>query len=88
MRDQVDAAGVLAGKLGAYGGGASALWFGLSAGEFAAVVGAMIGALGYITQLYFNRRRDKREQADREERRAEHQARLAALRGEDRDPLA
>ena len=88
MRDQVDAAGALAGKLGAYGGGASALWFGLSAGEFAAVMGVVVGVAGYITQLYFNRRRDKREQAEREERRAEHQARLAALRGEGRDPLA
>ena len=81
MRDQVDAAGVLAGKLGAYGGSASALWFGLSAGEFAAVAGAIVGVLGYLTQVYFNRRRDRRETADRLERQAEHEARMAAMRG-------
>jgi hypothetical protein len=80
LREQTDAAGVVIGKLGAYGGGASALWFGLSAGEFAAITGAVIGVLGYLTQLYFNRRRERRESEDRLERRAEHQARLERLR--------
>lgn len=80
LREQTDAAGVVIGKLGAYGGGASALWFGLSAGEFAAITGAVIGVLGYLTQLYFNRRRERRESEDRLERRVEHEARLARLR--------
>lgn len=76
MRDQIDAAGLLAGKVSMYGGAGSALWFGLSAGEFAAVGGLGIGVVGYLTQVYFNRRRDRRETA-------EHQVRMAALR-EDR----
>lgn len=73
MRDQIDAAGLLAGKVSMYGGAGSALWFGLSAGEFAAVGGLAIGVVGYVTQLYFNRRRDRRESA-------EHEARMSSLR--------
>lgn len=80
LRDQTDAIGIAVGKMGAIGGGASALWFGLSAGEFAAITGAAIGVLGYLTQLYFNRRRERRESEDRLERRVEHEARLARLK--------
>ena len=49
LRD-IDAAGVAAGKVGTYGGGASAFVFGLTAHEF-----------GLLVQWYFNRRRDRRE---------------------------
>lgn len=73
MRDQIDAAGVMVGKAGTYGGGASALIFGLSASEFAALVGAVVAIAGLAVQWYFNRRRDRREQA-------EFEARMAAFR--------
>ncbi len=60
LRD-ADAVGVTVGKLGTYGGGASAVVFGLSASEFAAFVGAAVAVLGLIVQAYFNARRDRRE---------------------------
>ena len=60
LRD-IDAIGVAAGKVGTYGGGASAVVFGLSASEFAAFVGAAVAVLGLIVQAYFNARRDRRE---------------------------
>ncbi|WP_202844772.1 holin [Luteimonas saliphila] len=64
MRDQIDATGVVVGKLSAYGGGASAIFFGLSASEFAAIVGAVVAVIGLAVQWVFNRRRDRREQAE------------------------
>ena len=76
LRDQIDAAGVLAGKVGAYGGGASALVFGLSASEFAAVVGAIVGVAGWLTQVFFNRRRDRRERLESEARERREQAKF------------
>lgn len=60
LRD-IDAVGVAAGKVGAYGGGASAFVFGLTANEFAALGGIVVGVLGLLVQWYFNRRRDRRE---------------------------
>ena len=60
LRD-IDAVGVAAGKAGAYGGGASAFFFGLTANEFAALGGIVVGVLGLLVQWYFSRRRDRRE---------------------------
>lgn len=70
MIDDIDAAGLLAGKTATYGGGASAFLFGLSANEVAAVVGAIVAVVGLCVQVYFNRKRDKRETD-------EHKARMA-----------
>lgn len=64
LRDQTDAAAIVAGKVGTYGGGLSAVLFGLSASEFAALVGALVAVAGLIVQFIFNRRRDRREQAE------------------------
>lgn len=79
LREQADAIGVGAGKAGAYGGGAVAFISGMSAHEIAAYVGAVVCILGYLTQLYFNRRRDRREYEDRLDRQAEHKARMKQL---------
>jgi hypothetical protein len=79
LRD-IDAVGVAAGKVGTYGGGASAFVFGLTANEFAALGGIVVGVLGLLVQWYFNRRRDRREQA-------EFEARMAALRGTLHEPF-
>lgn len=78
MQDRMDVVGATVGKVGAYGGGASALIFGLSASEFAAIVGALVAIAGLLVQWYFNRRRDRREQA-------EFEARMAAFRESPRE---
>lgn len=72
MQERLDAAGVLVGKVGTLGGGTSAFVFGLTANELAAVSGVIVAVLGLAVQWYFNRRRDKREQA-------EHLARMRQL---------
>lgn len=82
MNERMDAIGLATAKAATYGGGASAFVFGLSASEFAAVIGAIVAVLGWLTQLYFNRKRDKREQADRADRRAEFEARMEDMRRE------
>lgn len=74
LRDNVDTIGLAAGKVGTYGGGASALIFGLSASEFAALVGAVVAIAGLVVQWYFNRRRDRREQAEHEARLRKYQS--------------
>lgn len=68
MKDHVDAIGVAVGKVGTYGGGASAMLFGLSASEFAAIIGAVVAIAGWLTQVYFNRRRERREQTEHDAR--------------------
>src|SRR3546814_14317558 len=61
MIDDVDAAGLLVGKTATFGGSASAFLFGLSANEVAAVVGALVAVIGLCVQVFYNRRRDRRE---------------------------
>lgn len=72
MFSDVDAAGLLVGKTATYGGGASAFVFGLSANEAAAVVGAIVAVIGLCVQVFYNRRRDRRESE-------EHKARMRSL---------
>lgn len=73
MQERMDVVGATAGKVGAVGGGASAALFGLTANELAALGGIVVGVLGLLVQWYYNRRRDRREQA-------EFEARMAAFR--------
>ena len=62
MNDQAsDAVGLIAAKTATYGGGASAMYFGLTANEVAAFGGLLIGLIGLCVQWYYNRRRDARE---------------------------
>lgn len=72
MLKDFDTIGLAVGKAGTYGGGTSALLFGLTASEFAAIVGALVAIAGLVIQWYFNRRRDRREQE-------EHEARMRSL---------
>lgn len=76
MDTRIEAIGVAVGKTGAYGGGATALIAGMSASELAALAGIVIALLGWMTQIYFSRRRDRREQA-------EHMARMRSYGGTD-----
>lgn len=68
----IDAIGVTVGKVASVGGGTSALVFGLSANEVAALAGIAIGLFGLLIQWHYNRKRDRREAA-------EHNARMAQL---------
>lgn len=78
MHGNTDGVALVAAKTATYGGGASAVVFGLSANEIAALVGAAVAVLGLAMQWYFSRRRDRRE--------AEyHRLRMRELLGE-RDP--
>lgn len=74
MQERMDVIGATAGKVGAVGGGASAALFGLTANEFAALGGIVVGVLGLLVQWYYNRRRDRREQAEFEARLRQYQA--------------
>lgn len=91
LRDQVDAIGVGVGKVGVYGGGAFAFLAGMTAHEIAAYSGIVGMVIGLLLQLYFNRRRDRREtlqhdrgaqlDAERSARETEfHAVRMARLR--------
>lgn len=78
MNGHTDEVALVAAKTATYGGGASAVVFGLSANELAALVGAAVAVLGLAMQWYFSRQRDRRE--------AEyHRLRVRELLGE-RDP--
>ena len=64
-----DTVGVTVGKVASVGGGTSALVFGLSANEVAALAGIAVGLFGLLIQWHYNRLRDRRETA-------EHKARM------------
>ncbi len=82
MRDTSDAVGLLAAKTATYGGGTSALFFGLTANEVAAIIGALVAVVGLIVQIMYNRRRDRREREHHCREAEYHEARLKRLRGE------
>jgi heme exporter protein D len=56
-----------------YAGSGTALIGGLAANEWLAVVGVLIAVLGFLTNLYFQHRRDKREEREHQ-RRMDHMA--------------
>lgn len=69
-QQHIDTIGITVGKVASIGGGTSALVFGLSANEVAALAGIAIGLIGLLIQWHYNRLRDRRETA-------EHLARMA-----------
>lgn len=66
-----DAVGLLAAKAATYGGGASAFWFGLTANEVAALGGLAVGVIGLCVQVFYNRRKDRRDAEYHAERMSE-----------------
>jgi hypothetical protein len=59
MRDESIAAGA---QKVVYGGGSAAFIGGLTANEIAAFGGLLVAIVGVIVQIYYNRKRDRREQ--------------------------
>jgi hypothetical protein len=76
VREQAtDAAMAAIGKNMAVGGGSSAVVFGLTIGDVAALGGLLVAIIGLGIQIYYKRKSDRRE--------AEyHSARLTELRDE------
>jgi len=56
-----DAAMAAIGKNMAIGGGSSAVVFGLTVGDFAAIGGLVIAVIGLCIQFYYKRKADRRE---------------------------
>lgn len=72
MNDRLDMTLATAGKVTAYAGGAGSVLGGLSASDIGVIGGLIVAVLGWATQLYFSRRRDRRE-------REEHKVRMERL---------
>ena len=53
-----------AGKVTTYAGGAGAVFGGLTASDIGVIGGLVVAILGWCTQVYFSRRRDRREQSE------------------------
>lgn len=71
MSDEgIDAVGLALSKAAVYGGSTAAVVFGLTAYDVAAITGAVVAVIGLIVQIFYNRRRDRREEL-------EHMARMA-----------
>lgn len=49
-------------------GGATALAGGLTSNEYMAIAGVILAALGFLTNLWFQHRRDKREEVEHNRR--------------------
>lgn len=62
--ENIDAVGLAASKAAVYGGSAAAVFFGLSAYDIAAIAGACVGIVGLATQIFYSRRRDRREERE------------------------
>lgn len=74
-RDAIDAAAATLGTKATYTGGGTAVVGGLTANEWLTIAGVLIAVLGFFTNLYFQHRRDQREEL-------EHQRRMAQMASE------
>lgn len=75
----VDAVGVSISTKTTWGGAITGFLGWLAQVNWIGLAGVMIAGAGLAANLYFQHRRDKREQADREDRRREHEARMLAI---------
>lgn len=71
-REAIDAAAATLGTKAAYTGATTTVGGWLLSSEFGVIAGLLIGAAGLLTNLYFNHRRDRREER-------EHQRRMAQM---------
>ena len=67
-RDAIDATAATLGSKAAYTGASTAVGGWLLSSEFGVFAGLLIGVLGLLTNLYFQHRRDKREQIEHQRR--------------------
>lgn len=78
-QDAIDAVGIAtASKATKVGAGTTVLGWVLSS-EFGVLVGVVLGVLGLLTNLWFQHRRDKREQLEHEKRMAKLDSRPGDL---------
>ncbi len=61
------------------GGGISAFWGFLASQEFGIVFGVLVSAVGLSMNYYFERREDKRQQAEERRKRELHDVTLRAM---------
>lgn len=80
MRDQIEAATLVAGKVSAFGGGGLAVGGWLSANALAALIGALCAVVGVLIQRRYTVRKQAREEAQADRDAEFHVARMAALR--------
>lgn len=71
-RDAIDAAAATFGTKAAYTGATTTVGGWLLSSEFGVIAGLLIGVTGLLVNLYFQRRRDLREER-------EHQRRMARM---------
>ena len=70
-RDAIDATAATFGTKATYTGGGTAVVGGLTSNELLTIIGVVIAVLGFLTNLYFQARRDYREEREHERRMAQ-----------------
>lgn len=79
MQNQIDAALAAASGKISKGGAVTAIGGWAISSDTAALCGLVIAVLGYLTSLYYHRRRDRREQEKDRREQEEHEARMKGL---------
>lgn len=72
----IDATMAAAGTKATYTGGVTTLAGWLLSSEFGILIGVILGVAGFIVQVYYSRKRDKREAARHEHEMAEFRRRM------------
>lgn len=70
-RDAIDATAATFGTKATYTGGGTAVVGGLTSNELLTIIGVVIALLGFLTNFYFQHRRDQREAREHERRMAQ-----------------
>lgn len=71
----IEAALAAAGSKATYAGAGASIWGWLTSSEAGVVIGILLGVIGFIVNLYFKWREDRRQQAA-------HEAQMRAIRGD------
>lgn len=78
-REAVEASATTLSAKAFYGGGSTAVVGGLTANEWLAIGGVVVAVLGFLTNLYFQHRRDLREERVAQLEEIEHKRRMAQM---------
>lgn len=79
-REAIEATAATLGSKAAYTGASTAVGSWLLSSEFGVFAGLLIGVIGLLTNLFFQHRRDKREEREHERRMAHMQSKPGDLR--------